>query len=242
MMINPNNPLTLIEAAKLIGVSTQTVRRLIQREVLTAQQSLGPHGLRWEIERADLLRYLEETRPGLQPQQPLSSADVDHYQHPNNPNTEPQQNPSTELNNPYQPVDHGQQEPQQPLSSPQQPQHEQSVPLAAHLAALELARAQLDHLQRQAEEAQRMVLHAERAKISLESQLGQYQRVLSEQAESLSEERARRMALEAAKVQAEQMALPPLGLPKVEPKITSSNPGWGGRLRSWLGLGKKKTG
>lgn len=231
-MINPNTPLTLIETAKLMGVSTQTVRRLIQREVLTAQQSLGPHGLRWEIDRADLLRYLEATRGG---QQPLSSASVDHYQHPHNPNTEPQQNPSTEVNNPYQPVDHGQQE-------PQQPQHEQSVPLAAHLAALELARAQLDHLQRQAEEAQRMVLHAERAKISLESQLGQYQRVLSEQAESLSEERARRMALEAAKVQAEQVALPPLGLPEVEPKITPANPGWGGRLRSWLGLGKKKTG
>ncbi len=238
-MINPNTPLTLIEAAKLMGVSSQTVRRLIQREVLTAQQSLGPHGLRWEIDRADLLRYLEATRGG---QQPLSSASVDHYQHRNNPNTEPPQNPSNEVNNPYQPVDHGQQEPQQPLSTPQQPQHEQSVPLAAHLAALELARSQLNHLQRQAEEAQRAVIHAERAKISLEAQLGQYQRVLSEQAESLSEERARRMALEAAKVQAEQMALPPLGLPEVEPKITPSTPGWGGRLRSWLGLGKKKTG
>lgn len=235
-MINPNNPLTLIEAAKLMGVSSQTVRRLIQREVLAAQQSVGPHGLRWEIDRADLLRYLEATRGG---QQPLSTAGVDHYQHPHNPNTDPPQNAHTEVNNPYQPVDHGQQEPQQPLSPPQQ---DQSVPLAAHLAALELARAQLDHLQRQAEEAQRAVIQAERAKISLEAQLGQYQRVLSEQAESLSEERARRMALEAAKVQAEQVALPPLGLPEVEPKITPSNPGWGGRLRSWLGLGKKKTG
>ncbi len=68
-MINPNNPLTLIEAAKLMGVSTQTVRRLIQRKVLAAQQSVGPHGLRWEIDRADLLRYLEEVREVNNPYQ-----------------------------------------------------------------------------------------------------------------------------------------------------------------------------
>jgi excisionase family DNA binding protein len=233
-MINPNTPLTLIEAAKLMGVSSQTVRRLIQREVLTAKQSLGPHGLRWEIDRADLLRYLEATRGG---QQPLSTAGVDHYQHPHNPNTEPPQNAHTEVNNPYQPVDHGQQEPQQPLSPPQQ---DQSVPLAAHLAALELARAQLDHLQRQAEEAQRAVIQAERAKISLEAQLGQYQRVLAEQAESLAEERAHRMTLEAAKAQVVEMPPPP-PLPEVEPKLATARPGWGGRLRRWLGLSKQDT-
>ena len=63
--------LDLIEAAKLMNVSTQTVRRLIQREILTAQKSVGPHGLRWEIDRAELLRYLEATRGG---QQPISTA------------------------------------------------------------------------------------------------------------------------------------------------------------------------
>lgn len=231
-MINPNNPLTLIEAAKLMDVSTQTVRRLIQREVLTAQQSLGPHGLRWEIDRADLLRYLETTRGG---QQPLSSPTVDRYQHPNNHATEPPQNPNTKPVDHYQCVDDGQQEPQQPST----PQHGQSVPLAAHLAALELARAQLDHLQRQAEEAQRAVLQAERAKFSLEAQLGQYQRVLSEQAESLAEERAHRMALEVSKARVE-MPLPP-SLPEVQPKLASTKPGWGGRLRRWLGLSKQDT-
>ena len=225
-MINPNNPLTLIESAKFLGVSTQTVRRLIQRQILTAQQSLGPHGLRWEIERADLLRYLEESRPG---QQPISTGDVDLYQHPNNPHTEPLQNPNTGSVDHGQHVDNGQQ-------AAQHPYQDQSVPLAAHLAALDLARTQLDHLQRQAEEAQRMVLQAERAKMSLEAQLGQYQRVLSEQAESLAEERARRMSLEASKVQTESMPLP-----EVEPKLTSSNPGWGRRLSRWLGLSKKNT-
>lgn len=229
MMINHNNPLTLIEAAKLMDVSTQTVRRLIQREVLTAQQSPGPHGLRWEIDRADLLRYLEATRGG---QQPLSSASSDHYQHPNNCTTEPPQNPNTEPVNHYQCVDDGQQQPQQPSTHPQ----EQSVPLAAHLAALELARAQLDHLQRQAEEAQRAVLHAERAKISLEAQLSQYQRVLSEQAESLAEERAHRLALEVSKA-----LETPTALPEVQPKVANTKPGWGGRFRRWLGLSKQDT-
>lgn len=219
MMINPNNPLTLIEAAKLMGVSTQTVRRLIQREILTARQSVGPHGLRWELDRADLLRYLEVNSRG---QQPLSTASVDPYQHPNNLNSETPQDPNTTS------VDHG-----------QQPQHHQAVPLAAHLAALELARAQLDHLQRQAEEAQRAVLQAERAKISLEAQLGQYQRVLSEQAESLAEERAQRMALEAAKAMV--MEMQPIQLPVVEPKVATAAPGWGGRLRRWLGLSKRDT-
>jgi len=224
MMINPNNPLTLIEAARLMGVSTQTVRRLIQREILSAQQSMGPHGLRWEIDRSEVARYLEAQRGGQQPQQPLSSNRVDHYQHPN---TQPQQNPNSNNVDHYQRVDHG-----------QQPQHDQSVPLAAHLAALELARVQLEHLQRQAEEAQRAVIQAERAKISLEASLGQYQRVLAEQAESLAEERARRMALEAARVQVE---LPSPQLPEVAPKLTSTKPGWGGRLRRWLGLSKQDT-
>ncbi len=228
-MINPNSHLTLIEAAKLMGVSTQTVRRLIQREVLTAQQSLGPHGLRWEIDRADLLRYLEATRGG---QQPLSTANVDHYQPLHNPNSEPPQNLNTAPVDHGQRVDNGQQ-------VGQQPQHDQSVPLAAHLAALELARFQLDHLQRQAEEAQRAVIQAERAKISLEAQLGQYQRVLSEQAESLAEERAHRMALEAGKAQMVEM--PPLPLPEVESKVATTRPGWGGRLRRWLGLSKQDT-
>lgn len=232
-MINPNNPLTLIEAAKLMGVSTQTVRRLIQREILTAQQSHGPHGLRWEIERTEILRYLNINKAEVQPQQPLSTPHVSPYQHPNNTATEPPQNNLPEINNPYQRVDHGQHE-------PQQPQQEQSVPLAAHLAALELARAQLDHLQRQAEEAQRAVIQAERAKISLEAQLGQYQRVLSEQAESLAEERAHRMALEASKIQAATIQTAP-PLPEVELKVATVRPGWGGRLRRWLGLAKQDT-
>lgn len=78
-----------------------------------------------------------------------------------------------------------------------------SVPLQAHLVALELARTQLERAQSWLDEerqralmAQQMVLQAERSKVGLEAQLSQYQRVLSEQAESLAEERALRLTLE----------------------------------------------
>lgn len=61
---------------------------------------------------------------------------------------------------------------------------------------------QIAYLQRQAEEAQSQALAAERAKMASEIQIGQYQRVLAEQAESLAEERAWRQAalLQAATV------------------------------------------
>lgn len=79
-----------------------------------------------------------------------------------------------------------------------------TVPLQAHLSALELAKSQLERTQSWLDEergrvefAQQMVLQAERSKIALEVQLSQYQRVLSEQAESLAEERALRLTWQA---------------------------------------------
>jgi len=79
-----------------------------------------------------------------------------------------------------------------------------TVPLQAHLSALELAKSQLERTQAWLGEerdrvqlAQQLVLHAERSKIALEVQLNQYQRVLSENAESLAEERALRLSWQA---------------------------------------------
>ena len=93
----------------------------------------------------------------------------------------------------------------------------------------------VDESQRQLEESHRVALSAERAKLSLEVQLGQYQRVLAEQAESLAEERARRLAAE-SKIQE-----PPVApVPEVELKVATPvrAQGWGQRLRGWL-LGTK---
>lgn len=79
-----------------------------------------------------------------------------------------------------------------------------TVPLQAHLSALEFAKEQLERTQtwldeerQRAQMAQQLVLQAERSKVVLESQLAQYQRVLSEHAESLAEERALRLTFQA---------------------------------------------
>ena len=132
------------------------------------------------------------------------------------------------------------------------------IPLAAHLAALDLAKTQLEYLQRQAEDAkaqldlsrrqaedaQRVALQAERAKYSLEAQLSQYQRVLAESAESLAEERAMRLAAEAKALEvaakeskAETLEETPSDLAPIVDTPTKRR-GWGSRLKVWL-LGEK---
>ena len=111
-------------------------------------------------------------------------------------------------------------------------QESPSVPLAAHLSALDLARAQLEYLQRQAEEAQHQALVAERAKMALELQLGQYQRVLAEQAESLAEERARRKHLETS---IKETTLPEvLNVSDLKIDIQTPKRGFRQRLSRWL--------
>ena len=128
---------------------------------------------------------------------------------------------------------------------PASPSESPMIPLAAHLAALDLARTQLEYLQRQAEESQRVAMQAERAKYSLEAQLAQYQRVLSESAESLAEERAMRLAAEAkaAEVPERPSGDPPgtqatseLG-PVIMDRPTKRR-GWGSRIKVWL-LGER---
>ena len=105
------------------------------------------------------------------------------------------------------------------------------VPIEAMRAALEFAERRIIEERERAEQAQRLALTAERSKMSLEIQLNQYQRVLSEQAESLAEERALRLEAQA------QLTTP---LPEVLPRPDMLLPrkGWGHRLKGWL-LGSK---
>ena len=105
------------------------------------------------------------------------------------------------------------------------------VPIEAMRAALEFAERRIIEERERAEQAQRLALTAERSKMSLEIQLNQYQRVLSEQAESLAEERALRLEAQA------QLTTP---LPEVLPRPDMPLPrkGWGHRLKGWL-LGSK---
>lgn len=103
------------------------------------------------------------------------------------------------------------------------------VPIEAMKTALDFAERRIAEERSRAENAYQMALVAERAKLSLEVQLGQYRRVLSEQAESLAEERALRIAAETK----------PMSLPEVTPRLdTTSRNSWGQRLRGWF-LGSK---
>lgn len=118
---------------------------------------------------------------------------------------------------------------QSATSGPQMSGH---VPIEAMKAALEFAERRIAEERERAERAQGLALKAERAKMSLEIQLNQYQRVLSEQAESLAEERSLRMA---AQAQSTQPALPEVA-PRLDKPVSSN--GWRQRLKGWL-LGSK---
>lgn len=118
-----------------------------------------------------------------------------------------------------------------------------SVPLAAHLAALEFAerrlaeeRGRFELAQRQCEDARIRAEQAERSRMAIEFQLQKYQSVLAESAESLAEERAFRQQAEAKLV---EMAtpVPAHALPVENLKIAMpARKGWGQRVRGWLGF------
>lgn len=101
-----------------------------------------------------------------------------------------------------------------------------SVPASVHLEALKM----VGLLHQEA-------LKAERARMALELQLGQYQRAMAEQAESLAEERAIRQHLEAAAVVPESVTESPApASSSLESLKTGSAPkrGFRARLGRWL--------
>lgn len=101
--------------------------------------------------------------------------------------------------------------------------------LQAHLAALAL----VERLQQKVEDDQRRFELLARSQGAMQQELAQYQRALTEAAESLAEERAHRLTLEA------QQQAPAPSLPQELPlKLSVPAPcerkGWRHRLRSWL--------
>lgn len=301
-MSSLSNRLTLLEAAQILGVSSQTVRRLIHKGKLAATQSEGPHGQRWEIERLELLRHLAEGSEGQQllqePPQPQhegvhSFVGVRETTHPitagvvgvggvssflegfslqaemvsgagravipgMEANVEVNRQTPTACSEPQ----HREVKPEgvqfernvAPTGffsavgvnvgvqqSPDQAGSTASVPLDAHLAALQMAERQLNLAQQQLEEervkrerAQEKAAQEERVRLSLEFQLQKYQMALSEQADSLAEVRALKMAAESRLLEVERIEAP--DLPQAELRIAMPvRRGWAQRLRSWFG-------
>jgi len=200
--------LTYTEAAELTGLTNKTLQRHVKKGILEAIET--PVGKR--IPRSALEPYM-----GLRKDS----------------GGQAQGEPDEDTETPEGPV----LEDFEDVSETPRDTQVLTVPLAAHLAALDLARVQLDYLQRQAEESQRVALQAERAKYSLEAQLGQYQRVLAESAESLAEERAMRLAAEARTLELAANESTPAAAPTlVGPLIDTPTKrrGWGSRLKVWL--------
>ena len=107
--------------------------------------------------------------------------------------------------------------------------------IEAHLEALKL----VSTLQEKFEAAQRRAEQAERALMPLANQLDQYQRCLAENAESLAEERSRRLELEFKVLEASSnssSSADELEFPGVAPKVDTPQKrrGWGQRLKGWL--------
>lgn len=117
-----------------------------------------------------------------------------------------------------------------------------AVPLAAHLAALELAtnlQRQVEKTESQLSDERRRAEQAERSKLALEWQLQKYQTALSEQAESLAEAVALRRAAE-ARLEEPKPAEPAPDCPDLSLELLKTakpdREGWGRRVRRWLGL------
>lgn len=98
----------------------------------------------------------------------------------------------------------------------------QLVPVSVHLATLELT----NRLLQQQDKLHQKLQQEERRRLALEYQLQQYQTAISEQADSLAQERACRLALEKAKVEQEH------SLEKL--KVDVANHSWGSRLKKFL--------
>jgi hypothetical protein len=208
--------LTYTEAAAFAGVSFKTIHKHVKQGKLNSVQT--PLGKRIPEEALLPYRNLKRT-DGNEPEQASLTG-----QEPTSP-FETVSPPSLSL-------DRNEWE-----AGTEQGQTVRSVPLEAHLAALELAKTQLDRAyvqmeeeRQRAEESRQLAERAERSKLVLEWQIQQYQGVLGESAESLAEERALRQQAEARLQEKETLPLENLKV------ATSSRKGWGHRLRGWLGL------
>lgn len=219
--------LTYTEAAELTGLTNKTIQRHVKKGALEVVET--PLGKR--IPRSALEPYLGLRRDSEGQGQEDPDEDTETLQ--GHVFEEVEDVPGTAKDNPGQAVHDS-------------PYEGASVPLSAHLAALDLAKTQLEFLQRQAEESQRVAMQAERAKYSLEAQLAQYQRVLAESAESLAEERAMRLVAEAKAAEvpvgpSNDLVVPALPVDQA-PLVLLDTPtrrrGWGSRLKGWL-LGEK---
>lgn len=198
-----NERFTLAQAAKALGISVPTARRLIFSEKLRGFKVMKGDKERWEVLKSEVFRLKHSGFEG--------NADIA---------SEPVSKPFSE------PVKASQNASTMNAS--------ESVPVQAHLAALEM----VNRLHGQLEEERRQREQAERARMAMEWQMQQYRIALSEQAESLAEAQALKRVAEArleaaAEVQVPEAPAVPLEHLKLGKPERKS---WGQRVRGWFGL------
>jgi hypothetical protein len=216
--------LNLREASQQLGISVTTLRRKVSRGQMSARITVIPSGERWEISRSEIEKALLardrasglETLHGGPPGAPPSSGDS-----PRGPGESPK-------------ISRG----GSPVGPPSS-----GDPGAVVAAALALSNRLLDELaaERQGRILDRQLAEREQRRIeSLSMELQSYKRVLGEQAQSLAEERAMRLAAE----QKADVAVPPLPespMNILPSPVTKRNSGGWSRFKGWLGL-KTETG
>ena len=220
--------LTVKQAADHLGISKDTILRAIAKGELPAELDLGSTGSQYWLD----LTSVEEWRKNRKRRMRRRTDAIPTSAVPESilPTQEPQA--SDALHESHSSL-------KAPLASPESLA---SVPVEAHLAALDLVKtlhSQLTEVQHQVAEERRQREQAERTRMALEWQMHQYRTALSEQAESLAESQAMRRVAE-AKLEAtvteppEDPHLERLKLGKSERKS------WGQRLRGWLGIQQAK--
>jgi hypothetical protein len=155
--------LTFTEAAKAAGVNIKTIRKHVEQGKLRCVET--PLGKRIPMDA--LTPYWTGRDESI----------LDHGEEQTGPEREPFKG-TVDQGHPWSTVDG------------REGTRMGAVPLEAHLAMLGFTQGQIERLQSELSLERSRMEHTERARITLEVQLGQYQRALSENAESLLEAKA----------------------------------------------------
>jgi len=228
--------LTFPEAAEHCGVNVKTLRKHAKEGGLATVKT--PLGVR--VSEESLMPYLEVKAGRQEPSETIEDRQE--------PNQGGEAEAGGDRDGPSEaPTDHfgsDQERPQQTVVDHEKPQGADScsIPVGVHLAALKLVESALERADRaevKVEEQRSRAELAERQRLALEMQLRQYQLALADQAESLAEAYARQQA---AELKLESMRAPidqaetRVGNIDLPLRVATRKPGFGQRLKRWLGF------
>ena len=216
-MLENTSFLTCSELAAIVGRSERTIQRYVSQKKIESVVTLD--GIRIPVSEVD--RFSDASRRHL----------VDRWRQGNDEERQPVVEQRQVAIDDATVVDNAR---QAPTDDDDRRRHEATIPLEVHTEALKGIQEALRMLEERNQMAEQMRLRAEQAerqKLAIEAELHRYRRALSEQAESLAEERARATV---AQAQLETH------LEKL--KCDMPKPSFGQRVKGWLFGSKRATG